>query len=256
MPDARLPSIDELAALVENRARSADEQPQAARLRIAIQIGHQLTGSGDALVEHFVREARAAGLSWAQIGLQFGTSKQAAQKRYGPGPSDEVAWRGRWTPGASAAFERADHDARELGHDYVGTEHALLGLLAIEGGLAARVLSDFGVTREAVLATSCMRPGPSQPGEQDRPWVMPRLKQALEYASRLAERLGAGPADTEHVLAGIVAVPGAMASEILKRLGVGPDDVRAALAAELGIEAERLAFAHRRRRRRLLPKAS
>jgi hypothetical protein len=256
MPDARLPSVDELAALVQARARSVDEQPQAARLRTAIEIGRELTGSGDALVERFVSEARAAGLSWTQIGQQFGTSKQAAQKRYGPGPADEGSWPGRWRPRAYDALNRAAEDARELGHDYIGTEHALLGLLATEAGLATHVLGDLGVTREAVLATSCMTPAPPERRQQDCVGVMPRLKQAMEYAWRLAERLDAGPADTEHLLAGIVAVPGAMAIEILKRLGVRADDVREALAQELDVDADRLVFAQRRRRRRLLAKAS
>jgi Clp amino terminal domain, pathogenicity island component len=256
MADARLPSLDELAALVQAEARPVDELPQAARLRTAIEIGRELAGSGDALVERFVREARAAGLSWTQIGQEFGTSKQAAQKRYGPGPAEEGGWPGRWTPGAHDALNRAGEAARELGHDYIGTEHALLGLLAPEAGLSAHVLADLGVTREAVLATSCMKPGSPERRQQDCLGVMPRLKQAMEYAWRIAERLGAGTADTEHLLAGIVAVPGAMAIEILKRLGVRADDVREALGAELDVEAERLVFARRRRRRRLLAKAS
>jgi Clp amino terminal domain, pathogenicity island component len=253
--DARLPSLDELAALVHARARSVHEQPEAARLGIAIGIGQELSGSGDALVERFVSEARAAGLSWTQIGAQFGTSKQAAQKRYGAGSADQGGWPGRWTPAAHDALNRAGDDARELGHDYIGTEHALLGLLATDAGLAARVLTDFGVTRHAVLATSCMKPGPP-PQQQDCLGVMPRLKQAIEYAWRIAERLGTGTADTEHLLAGIVAVPGAMAVEILRRLDVRPDDLRAALATELDVEAERLVVGYRRRRRRLLAKAT
>lgn len=256
MPDARLPSLDELAALVREGTRSGDEQPAAARLRTAIEIGRELTASGDALVERFVSEARAAGLTWTQIGQEFGTSKQAAQKRYGPGPADEGAWPGRWAPRAHDALNRAGEAARDLGHDYVGTEHALLALLAPEAGLASHVLADLGVTRERVLATSCMKAGPPQRHRQDCLGVMPRLKQAMEYAWRLAERLGVGSADTEHLLAGVVAVPGAMAIEILKRLGVRPEDVREALAAELDVDADRLVFAHRRRRRRLLAKAS
>jgi Clp amino terminal domain, pathogenicity island component len=244
-----------LAALVQQRAQSIDEQPQVARLRTAIELGDELSGIGDALIERFVSEARAAGLSWTQIGQQFGTSKQAAQKRYGTGPAEEGSWPGRWTPGAHDALNRAAEDARKLGYHYVGTEHALLGLLATEGGLAARVLADLGVTRQAVLATSCMKPGPPHQPQQDCLGVMPRLKQAIEYAWRIAERLGPGAADTEHLLAGIVAVPGAMAIEILKRLGVRADEVRAALAAELDVEAERLVVV-RRRRRRLLAKAS
>jgi hypothetical protein len=256
MPDAPLPSVDELAALVQAGARLVDEEPQAARLRVAIEIGRELSDSGDALVERFVSEARAAGLSWTQIGQQFGTSKQAAQKRYGPAPADQGAWPGRWTPGAHDALNRAGEEARELGHDYIGTEHALLALLATEAGLAAGVLAELGVTREAVLATSCMKPGPPQQRQQDCLGVMPRLKQAMEHAWRIAERLGAGTADTEHLLAGIVAVPGAMAIEILKRVGVRAGDVRSGLAAELDVEAERLVLEHRRRRRRLLAKAT
>jgi|SRR5215211_696111 len=254
MSGARLPSLDDLVAHVQARA-SVDEQPQLTQLRIAIEIGLELSGSGDALVERFVSEARAAGLSWAQIGEQFGTSKQAAQKRYGPEPVYEGGWPGRWSPRAHDALNRAGEEARRLGHDYVGTEHALLALLATEAGLAAHVLADLGVTREGMLATSCMKPGsPTQP-QEDCLGVMPRLKQALEHACRIADRLGAGTADTQHVLAGVVAVPGAMAIEILKRLGVRVEDVRAALAAELDVEPDRLAVA-RRRRRRLLAKAS
>jgi hypothetical protein len=250
MLNPRLPSLDELAALVQEEARTADEEPHAARLRAAIEMGGELAGRGDALVERFVTEARAAGLSWTQIGQVFGTSKQAAQQRYGPG--DEGSWPGRLTPGAHDALNWAGEVARELGHDYIGTEHALVGLLSTEGGVAARVLADLGATREAALATSCLQARPTRP-RQECLGVMPRLKQALDFASRLAER---GTADTEHLLAGIVAVPGAMAIEILRRLGVRVEDVREALAAELGVEPDRLVLAPRRRRRRLLAKAS
>jgi len=255
MAPARLPSLDELTALVDGAARSGDEEPRAATLRAAIAIGRDLTARGDALIERFVSDARAAGMSWTEIGQAFGTSKQAAQQRYGRGAVATAAWPGRWTPGAYEALVRAGEEARDLGHDYIGTEHVLLGLLATEGGLAFRALRDLGVDRDAVLATDCMSHRPPRRPEPACLGVMPRLKQALEQASRLAERLGAGSADTEHLLAGIVAVPGAMAVEILRRLGVRADDVLEALAAELGIEADRLAPPHRRRRRRLLAKA-
>jgi hypothetical protein len=66
--------------------------------------------------------------------------------------------------------------------------------------------------------------------------------------SRIADGLGHRLPDTEHLLAGILTVPGALAIEILKRLGVSADDIRAALAARLGIEAERLVLTRRRRR--------
>jgi hypothetical protein len=252
----RLPSLDELTALVHAAARSGDEEPRAARLRAAVAVGQELTARGDALIERFVSDARAAGMSWTQIGEEFGTSKQAAQQRYGRGAVDTGSWPGRWTPSAYDALVRAGDEARDLGHGYIGTEHVLLGVLATDRGVAARVLADLGVDREAVLGTDCMSHRPPRLPEQDCLEVMPRLKQALEHASRLAERLGTGSADTEHLLAGILAVPGAMAIEILRRLGVRADKVRGALAAELGVDADRLAPPHRRRRRRLLAKAS
>jgi Clp amino terminal domain, pathogenicity island component len=249
MSDGHLPTLDELATMVEESAPSIDEEPHVARLRSAIEIGQELGATGDALIERFVSEARAAELSWTQIGLQFGTSKQAAQKRYGPAAAG--AWPGPWAPSAREALERASADARRLGHDYVGTEHALLGVLATQGGLAAEVLAELGVTREAILSTPCLTPGSGAPGTLQ---LMPRLKQGLERAQRIARGLGSDAPDTEHVLAGILAVPGAMAAEALKRVGAPASKVQTALARRLGTEPERL-MATRRRRRRLLAKA-
>jgi ATP-dependent Clp protease ATP-binding subunit ClpA len=243
-----LPSLDELAALV--RERASDDSP-AARLRVAIETGQDLSDVGDALIERFVSDARAVGLSWTEIGQLFGTSKQAAQKRYGP----TGTWPGRWTPAAHRALTRAEEDARELGRSYVGTEHLLLGLLAGDDDLAVSVLVYLGVTREGVLATSCMKVDSPDRTEQECLAVMPRLKQALENAGRIAERLGQRVPGTEHLLAGVVGVPGALALELLKRSGVRAADVREELAVRLDVEPE-LLILDRRRRRRLLAKAS
>jgi hypothetical protein len=231
---------------------SADDASPGERLRIAIETGHELIGVGDALIERFVSEARAAGLSWTQIGQQFGTSKQAAQKRYGTAQT----WPGRWTPGARRALTRAEEEARNLERSYVGTEHLLLGLLAGADDVAASTLAHLGVTREGVLGTRCMAVDSKDHVQQDCLEVMPRLKQALENAVRIAERLEQRVPGTEHLLAGAVAVPGALAVELLKQAaGVRARDVQAELATRLGIEAEQLVI-DRPRRRRLLAKAS
>src|SRR4051794_35280960 len=86
-----LPSIDKLVA----SARGAGDETSA-QLERAIAISRELGELGDALVERFVGEARAAGMSWAQIGALFGTSKQAAQKRY----ASAGMWPGRLPPPA------------------------------------------------------------------------------------------------------------------------------------------------------------
>jgi ATP-dependent Clp protease ATP-binding subunit ClpC len=178
-------------------------------------------------------------------------NEQAVQKRYGAAVDDLGRWPGRWTPDANDALDRAGGEARRLGHSYVGTEHVVLALVTAERGIAGEVLRLLGVSRERMLATSCMRAGADQHEPQEPLSVMPRLKQALERGRHAADGLGARRADTEHLLAGILAVPDSMAVEILRRLGVSADDVRTALAGRLDVDPQRLG-ARRRRRRRLL----
>jgi hypothetical protein len=239
-----LVGVDELVAIVDAGAPEA----AADRLRAAIELGRQLSETGDALPERFVADARRAGLSWAEIGELFGTSKQAAQQRYGATATRPGAWPGRWTPVAHRALNHGGEQARELGHNYVGTEHALLGLLAASHWLAAHVLADLGITRENVLAEL---PGPCEPRAYECLGVMPRLKQALAHARRVAGRLGHRVAGTEHLLAGILAVPDALAVEILDCRGVSADVARRALAQRLDVDPAQLVVAHQRRRRPL-----
>jgi Clp amino terminal domain, pathogenicity island component len=235
-----LPEIDELAAQVE----AAGNEP-AARLQAAIELSRRLTERSDELVERFVAEARAAGVSWTEIGRLFGTSKQAAQQRYG-----RSALAAGWAAAAQEALDRAAVEARALGHAHVGTEHVLLALASSDGGNAPAVLRELGVARERMLATPCMQAGAAEPPPAVLP-LMPRLKQALEHGRRIADGLGADAAGTEHLLAGIVAVQDSMAVEILRRLGVRPAAVWAALGERLDVDARALGAPHRRRRRLL-----
>ena len=244
-----LPALDELVARVESRGA---EQAAAEQLRLAIEVGRELTDTSDALIGRFVSRARAAGLSWADIGQLFGTSKQAVQQRYGAARAG--AWPGRWSAAARAALDRAVAEARELGHHHVGTEHALLALARADHGVAAEVLARLGVTRERVLATTCMRAMSHghEPPVIPAP-LMPRFKQAIEHSRRIADGLEVDVPDTGHLLAGLVAVPDSMAVEILRRLKVTPEAVRKALAERLAVDPRSLG-APRRRRRRLIPR--
>ncbi len=246
MEESGLPSDESLVALVE---RGADQAP-AARLRAAIELGRRLSGTSDALIDHFVAEARADGMSWTQIGMLFGTSKQAVQKRYGStgGPG---AWPGRWTVEVRRVLEAAAEHARELHHDFIGTEHVLTALLTTRDGVARQVLMDLGVVGERVLSelagVAC------EPRRPPSLTLMPRLKQSLEYSQRIATGLGRELADTEHLLAGVLSVPDAFAVDILRRQGVTPDAARGGLAQRLGVEEQQLVVP-RIRRRRLLAK--
>jgi hypothetical protein len=240
-----LPTPGELAALVD---AAAEDRLPATRLRAAVELSRTLSDLGDDLIGRYVGEARAAGLSWSEIGDVFGTSKQAVQQRYGAGTEGLGRWPERWTPAANDALDRAGQEARELGHSYVGTEHVLLALVTAGHGIAMELLRELGITRERILATSCMQAGSGEPSQACLS-VMPRLKQALEHGRRIADGLGAPLADTEHLLAGIVAVEDSMAVEILRRLRVSVADVRAGLAERLDVEPQRLGAPRRRRRR-------
>jgi hypothetical protein len=250
MEGDRVPTLDDVAAIVATRAENSSP---ATRLAAAIGLGRELTDLGDALIGRFVGEARAAGLSWTEIGRLFGTSKQAVQQRYGATSFEGGDWPGRWTPDVRRTLDHAGQAARALDHDYIGTEHVLLALASAEGGAASVVLRDLGVARDRILATSCMRPGLSgRPPQQCLP-LMPRLKQALEHGRRIADGLDATRADNEHLLAGVIAVPDSMAVEILRRLGVSVTDVHGVLAERMGIVPQQLGAPRRRRRRLLAP---
>src|ERR671932_506802 len=134
------------------------EDTPLTRLRTAIELGRELNDLADDLIGRYVAEARAAGVSWTEIGRAFGTSKQAVQQRYGA-PGEPESWPGPWAPAARAALERAGEEARALGHDHIGTEHLLAALAAGERGAAGEVLRGLGATRERMLATTCMAPG-------------------------------------------------------------------------------------------------
>jgi Clp amino terminal domain, pathogenicity island component len=234
-------TVDELAARVE-----AEAGTPADRLRVAIGLSHQLTGAADALVERFVVDARRAGMSWAEIGDLFGTSRQAAQQRYAQTSALVGVWPGRWTPAARGVLDRAGEQARRLGHAAVGTEHVLLELVG-DDGLAAEVLAALGVTGERILAQGCLERRATG-REESCLGVRPRLKRALEHARRFADRLGHQAADSEHLLAGLLAVPDCLAVEILARCGVEAGAARAALAARLDRNPSTLSPPRGRRR--------
>jgi len=240
--------LEDLHRVVEARASGA---APLARLRAAVETADQLHALGDELVERFVRDARGSGTSWAEIGALLGVSKQAAQQRFVAGRAiPDGAWPERFTDAARRAIAIGADEARALGHPFLGTEHVLLGLFAEIDGVAARALRALGITEAAVRERHNELIGAQEPTGQEGLSVMPRLKQALELARRLAEAHGRDRADTEHLLLGLVQVKGTLAARILAELGADADRVRAQLASMLGVEAEDLVASVGRRRRR------
>ncbi len=122
----------------------------------------------------------------------------------------------------------AQEEVRGFGHDHIGTEHILLGLLRQEEGLAARVLEYFGLTVERVRQQVVQIVGPSEPAlpSGEIPFT-PRAKRVLdETAPREALSLGQNITNTEHILLGLVRENDGVASRILLDLDVDPERIR------------------------------
>jgi ATP-dependent Clp protease ATP-binding subunit ClpC len=155
----------------------------------------------------------------------------------------------RFTDRARMSIVGAQEEARHLDHNYIGTEHLLLGLLSEREGVAARVLNSFGLTLEAARAEVVEmigRGGDTTPSGHI-PFT-PRSKKVLELSLREALSLGHNYIGTEHILLGLIREGEGVAAQILVRRGAALDKVREAVVGELtrmGVP-ERSAAARRR----------
>ena len=109
----------------------------------------------------------------------------------------------RFTQRANRAISLAYESAVEMGHNYIGSEHLLLGLLREEEGVAARVLADVGVTADDVAGRIREEIGVGDPGLKPQD-LTPRSKLILNFASEEAIRLRHNYIGTEHILLGII----------------------------------------------------
>ena len=126
----------------------------------------------------------------------------------------------RFTERARQVVVLAQDEARALRHNYIGTEHLLLGLLREEEGLAARVLAVARRHARADARRACARSSArASRGRYRADPFTPRAKKALELALREALSLGHNYIGTEHVLLGLVRVGEGVGVEILERLG-------------------------------------
>src|SRR5580704_12977490 len=123
----------------------------------------------------------------------------------------------RFTPRARHSVVLAQEEARLMRHNYIGTEHVLLGLLGETEGLAARVLSGFGMSLESARAgvAAIVEPG-SKEMSGHIPFT-PRAKKTLELALREALQLHHNYIGTEHILLGLIREGDGVAAQIMKQ---------------------------------------
>ncbi len=132
----------------------------------------------------------------------------------------------RFTERARQVVVLAQDEARELRHNYIGTEHLLLGLLREEEGLAARVLASLGITVEEVRAQLARIVGPGDETTTGQIPFTPRAKKVLELALREALSLGHNYIGTEHILLGVVRENEGVGARILLSFGADAETVR------------------------------
>ncbi len=143
----------------------------------------------------------------------------------------------RFTEKAEKAMTFSQQSAVELGHNYVGTEHILLGLVKEGSGVAARVLQAQGITEEKILKEIEELIGKGETVGETPVGFTPRTKRVLELAFKEARRMGQGYIGTEHLLLGIMKEGESVAVRILMDLGVEPQKLLSELVKVLNEDA-------------------
>jgi hypothetical protein len=233
---APAPSLTELIQTVNDR--SADQDPLT-RVAAAAEVSGEITSKADLLLGHFVEAARHGGRSWAEIGAALGVTKQGAQQRFvdrdagTPAADDHLLV--RYTSRARASVARARDQALEMGHNYVGTEHLLLGLLVDPAALSVRVLAELGVPadelRQAVIEAAVPR-SPHGAVAADLPFT-PRARRVLDLTRGESLRLGHNYVGTEHLLMALAAEQDGIGGRVLREHGVDVDRARAEVTRAL-----------------------
>jgi ATP-dependent Clp protease ATP-binding subunit ClpC len=132
----------------------------------------------------------------------------------------------RFTERARQVVVLAQEEARTLKHNYIGTEHILLGLLREEEGLAARVLESLDITTERVRSQVVRIVGSGEEVTSGQIPFTPRAKKVLELALREALSLGHNYIGTEHILLGLVRENEGVAARILLDFDADSDKIR------------------------------
>jgi ATP-dependent Clp protease ATP-binding subunit ClpC len=140
----------------------------------------------------------------------------------------------RFTDRARRVVVLAQEEARMLDHNYIGTEHLLLGLVHEGEGVAAQALAGMGIQLEAVRwqVEQIIGRGKGRPAGHI-PFT-PRAKKVLELALREALQLGHNYIGTEHILLGLVREGEGVAAQVLQKLGADLNRVRQAVIRLLG----------------------
>jgi hypothetical protein len=209
--------------------------------------------------QHAIRRLHAKGGSLREIADELGLSHQrvhqiVGEELFAPRPRQDprrllrepgrLGWKQgpfeRFTKEARRVVTLAQSEAKELGHNYIGTEHLLLGMLRIDDSLGARALADFDVgleeTREDVRRIIGEGEADDRPHRRRGPHIpfTPRSKKVLELSLKAARKLKDNYIGSEHILLALVHEGEGVAAQILRERGVEEKALRRCIEALRG----------------------
>ena len=139
----------------------------------------------------------------------------------------------RFTDDAQRVLSLAQEAALELGHDYVGTEHVLIGLTKVKNGVAAKALEELGLVTEDIFEAVEEHVGRGNK-KATSIYMTPRVKHVLELAIQVANQMNHNYVGTEHILLGLLSDGSGVAVAILRAMNIRSNDIVEAIRSILG----------------------
>ena len=139
----------------------------------------------------------------------------------------------RFTDDAQRVLSFAQEAALELGHDYVGTEHVLIGLIKVKNGVAAKALNELGLSAETIIEDVEEHIGRGNK-KVSSVYMTPRVKHVLELAVEVANHMNHNYVGTEHILLGLLSDGGGVAIGILRNHNIRANDIVDTIRTILG----------------------
>lgn len=130
----------------------------------------------------------------------------------------------RFTDDAQRVLSFAQEVALELGHDYVGTEHVLIGLIKVKNGVAAKALNELGLSAETIIEDVEEHIGRGNK-KASSVYMTPRVKHVLELAVEVANHMNHNYVGTEHILLGLLSDGGGVAVGLLRNHNIRASDI-------------------------------
>lgn len=144
----------------------------------------------------------------------------------------------RFTKRGKQVISNAQEQAKRLGHNIVGTEHILLGLITEGEGIAAKVLLNLNIDSEKIKTEIEELVGTGQHSIEGNIGFSPRSKTVIHLAAEEAQSLGHNYVGTEHILLGLIREGEGIAAKVLTNLGVELEATRDTILKELGVSSE------------------